>query len=336
MTGFKIGTAHASKGSKSYGTINVSKTASGSEISIPVLVVKGVEEGPILCVDSAHHGNEVVGSIAIAELGRMIDPNKMKGTFIGVPIVNVPAFEDQTRLTNRFDHLNLNRVYPGREDGSMTERISFTYFNEVILKCNYLISFHSSEYGSYVILPSATMRPKEDEIAPEIENKCEEMARVFGVELISTGIPHRGYLILEAAKKGIPGIMPEIGGLANWHGNYDAIINVAIRGVKNIMKNLGMIEGIPELPKKQRIVRTTEAITSKYGGFWMPKVKMGDEVDANEVLGTISHPITGEVLEQIRSSSNGIVTYCRAWPVVNFRGYSFVCCIAKIIKTLKN
>ena len=126
----EIGTASAAPGEKSYGRLNVAKTMARFDVFIPVIIINGVEEGPTFIVSGAVHGDEILGSIAILKVAQNLDPAKLKGTFIGVPVTNVAAFEMLDRATF-WDGKILNRVTPNK-DGTITEQLRYAFHNEIV------------------------------------------------------------------------------------------------------------------------------------------------------------------------------------------------------------
>ena len=143
MSEITAGDVSVKPGSKARGFLKVANRISGEPIGIPFFVVHGLEKGPVLCVDGGVHGDEYEGPEAVMNLGRSLEAGKLKGTMIGVPVVNVLAFESETRA-NPFDHerLNMNRVFPGNPNGWITERIAHAYFTETVRKSNYYIDLH--------------------------------------------------------------------------------------------------------------------------------------------------------------------------------------------------
>lgn len=137
-----IGDIAAEPGTKGLGLVEVAERSDGSKTSIPVMIVNGKNDGPVLCVAAGIHGDEYVGMAAIKEIARTLDPNEVNGAFIGVPVVNVQAFVASSR-TNPFDGLNLNRVFPGKKDGFISEMIAYTFMEEIVSKADYYIDLHT-------------------------------------------------------------------------------------------------------------------------------------------------------------------------------------------------
>jgi len=212
MKKIKIGDVVAEPGTKSRGFLKVANSPCGSAIGIPLIVINGLGDGPILCVDSCAHGDEVEGAEAIIKLQKTIDPKKLNGAFIGVPIVNVLAFEGSDRM-NPLEHerTDMNRIFPGRDGRYLSEKIVYVHFSEIICKSNYYISFHGGGMTEY-IEPMVYYQTAVSSISDEVAKKSFEMAKAFGVKVLFRGHDFTGLSVYEAAKKGIPGILPEAGG----------------------------------------------------------------------------------------------------------------------------
>src|ERR1700693_3145863 len=133
-----VGTATAAPGQKAYGTIEV-PAGSDPALSIPVVVAHGAHPGPVLALVSGAHGTEYASIIALERVIARLDPAALSGTVIVVPLVNVPSFEKKVPHVNPVDNKSMNRFYPGRLDGTQTERALFLMTKEVVDRCNYLI-----------------------------------------------------------------------------------------------------------------------------------------------------------------------------------------------------
>ncbi|MFL7047739.1 succinylglutamate desuccinylase/aspartoacylase family protein, partial [Vibrio cyclitrophicus] len=112
-----------------------------SPLSIPIEIIHGRQAGPTLMVNAAIHGDELNGVEIARQLTNAIEPNKLKGTLIVVPIVNVFGFIHKSRYLP--DRRDLNRCFPGSEKGSLTSRIAYTFFENVAKHCDYILDLHT-------------------------------------------------------------------------------------------------------------------------------------------------------------------------------------------------
>ncbi len=133
---FLVGTASAAPGQKAYGAIEV-PTGVDAGTRIAVAVVHGAKPGPVLAVVSGAHGTEYASIVAVSKLIQTLDPGEISGTVILVPLVNVASFEQKVPHVNPVDGKSMNRFYPGKADGTQTERASFLITREVVEQCDY-------------------------------------------------------------------------------------------------------------------------------------------------------------------------------------------------------
>jgi uncharacterized protein len=141
---FTVGTATAARGQKAFGAIQVPAGIDPS-LAIPVAVVHGAKPGPVLAIVSGAHGTEYASIIAVERLIQQIDASAVSGTVILVPLVNVPSFEQKTAHVNPVDGKSMNRFYPGRMDGTQTERASFLITKQVVEPADHLIDLHGGD-----------------------------------------------------------------------------------------------------------------------------------------------------------------------------------------------
>ena len=141
---FRVGTASANPGDISFGVIEVGKLADSSTVDIPVILVNGSKLGSTLYLGAAVHGNEITGVEAIRRIIVKLDPKKVSGKIIAVPFQSSLAFRSMSRVTpNDFSPDNLDALFPGTPDGSLTERMAFLLMNEAISKADYVLDLHT-------------------------------------------------------------------------------------------------------------------------------------------------------------------------------------------------
>ena len=140
---FTVGSATAGRGQKATGYIAV-PTGVDAAASIPVIVVNGARPGPVLALVAGSHGTEYASILALQKLAQAADPAELSGTLIILPLINVPSFAQKVSHLNPVDGKNMNRFYPGRPDGTQTERVSWAIAKQVVEKCDYLIDLHAA------------------------------------------------------------------------------------------------------------------------------------------------------------------------------------------------
>jgi len=309
----EIGGFEVKGGEKRSLGLRVSIEADGTPLEIPVLAAAGRGEGPIICVDACHHGDEYEGAEAVLRLWEGLDPGELNGAFLGVPVVNPPAFLAGTRGNLRdFDtgHLDANRVYPGR-DGCITERLVKAYFEGIVKKSDRVISFHGGG-NRWLVGPIAIYQPEGSKTHAESLS----MAKAFGVRLLCpTPAGLEGTLLHATAEEGIPAIAAEIGGHCDRYSNRGSYVGVGVEGVRNVMRRLGILEGPAR--ETDHVFLEARYIHCANGGLFSPKAKVGDRVEEGDELGLIENPWTGEVIESIRAPFGGIVWLVTCYPLAN-------------------
>jgi len=336
MSDFTIGNVTVKPGGKARGFLNVTNRISGEPIGVPFFVIHGVEHGPVLCVDGCIHGDEYEGSEAVMNLGRQIDAGKLKGTLIGVPVVNVLAFEAETRA-NPFDHerLNMNRIFPGNPNGWITERIANAYFTGIVRKSNYYIDFHGGGATEF-LCPLVQYQPSGAFGRKETGEESEKMAKAFGVDVVwrcNDGGDFAGDVILEAERVGIPAICAELGAKCDRYLHRRLYVDTCIRGVTNVMRHLNMVEGSPELPAVQWEV-TAHTQHSEKSGLWIPDVMAGQFVKKGDLIGRVVDPFYGDELDAVKARVEGMVVMI--WTVPIIRAGEWLCFIGEVLSKIEN
>src|SRR5215813_14871924 len=141
---FSVGTAVATPGKKGIGYLEVPAGVDAAT-KLPVVVINGAKPGPVLALVSGAHGTEYVSIVALEKLINLRDPAEVSGTVILLPLVNVPSFEQKVPHVNPIDNKSMNRFYPGKADGTQTERVSLLITTQVIDRCDYLIDYHGGD-----------------------------------------------------------------------------------------------------------------------------------------------------------------------------------------------
>src|SRR5690349_5450656 len=240
---FTVGTAIAARGQKVTGTIEVPPSADPG-LSIPVAVIHGTKPGPVLALVAGSHGTEYTSIIALEKLIAMLNPAEISGTVIIVPLINIQSFEQKVPHVNPVDKKSMNRFYPGRMDGSQTERASYLITKQVVEQCDHLIDLHGGDLDESLRPYSywtKTGNEKQDQIS-------RDMVLAFGLDtiIISADRPKdpqaSRYLENTASTRGKPSITAEAG----YAGTVETDdLNVLINGCLNVMRYLKLITGWP-------------------------------------------------------------------------------------------
>ena len=308
---FRVGTAVAPRGQVGRGAIEVPAGVDAA-LSIPVFLVNGAKPGPVLAIVSGAHGTEYASIIAVERLIQRLDPKAIAGTVILVPLVNVPSFEQKIAHVNPTDAKSMNRFYPGKMDGTQTERASFLITREVVDKSDHLIDLHGGDLDESLRPYSywtKTGNEKQDAIS-------REMLLAFGLDtiIISADRPKdpaaSRYLENTASTRGKPSITAEAGHA----GTVDADdVRALVEGSLSVMRYLKMMDGPPTNVDSPVWIERIAGITSEVTGIFYPAVKRGTYVQKGMTVGTITDYL-GRTLVDAKAPESGVVLFIRAVP----------------------
>jgi len=267
----QVGTAVAKKGERAFGKIKVGELSNRLEVFVPVLILNGKKEGPVLWMNGAVHGDELNGLVAMRKVVLELKPDELKGTIVCTPISNPMGFQGRNKL-NPIDSLDLDQQFPGSAKGSFTERVAYELFKEIKGKANYLISFHT--IGTlYTAKPYIVFKTIPN-VRPGINEEIQKLALNFGIYAncnvdIATAAgenpgPLNASIDVQAAMNGIPCFMAEIGSGGRFQNDA---IEVAVTGIYNTLKTCGMIPGEPKRPEKQIIITSRKHLRCQSGGM---------------------------------------------------------------------
>lgn len=253
-------------------TLTVTESSGGMAVRTPLHVKRASEPGPVVFVTAALHGDEINGTGAIRTLIQDQTFRLTRGTVILVPVLNMLSFERHSRYLP--DRRDLNRSFPGTKSGSLASRIARTIFDEIVSRCDYGIDLHTA----------AVRRTNYPNVRGDMTDpKVKRLAESFGAEIIANGKGPQGALRREACRAGCPTIIMEGGEV--WKVE-PAIVESSLRGVKNVLRELDMLEGKKQRAGFQVIIATTQWIRAESGGFLQFHVKPGDIVSKNQPLAT--------------------------------------------------
>ena len=299
------------RGSKRVDYLDVTTLTGGDTLRLAVIVARGARPGPTIAVLGGVHGDEYEGPHAVRGVFDSIDPSDMSGAFIGVPQTNVPAFAAGTR-TSPIDGINLARIFPGSKSGTPTERIAHYVAKRIIGGADFLIDLHSS--GTRSSMPTLVgYDAREGEVGP----KSREAAFTFGAPVV-WGHPEvsPGRSVSYAAERGIPWLYTESPGGGWLHPDTAALY---ARGVANVMKHLGILPGAIEKEEPTHHLHGSgdvdESLSTNAAGYLVSEVKILDRVHKGHLLGRV-FGLAGELADEVRADSDGVVVYMRMTPSV--------------------
>jgi predicted deacylase len=296
----------------------VSETVSAKPAHLPVTIVRGRKPGPTLFVTGAVHGDEINGVAVVRRLLDALEPDSLRGTLIGVPVVNQFGFASQERYTP--DRRDLNRFFPGDMEGSMASRIAARLFKEVVMISDAGIDLHTAAQGQSNL---CHVRGNVDD--PVIR----DMMRSFGTPIALHGEGPRGSLRRAATDAGVPTIIFEAGEPSRFQHHA---VEIGFNGVLRVMRSLGMTTKRTTPSDLQIIVRKSEWLRTDHGGLLDLDVEPGDLVRARQRVATIHDPF-GQHVDEVSVPHGGVVISTATVPLCH-PGYAIVH-VGHLHKTMK-
>ncbi len=277
----------------------VSQSYSGVPLRIAVNVWRAERPGPTVCLTAAVHGDELNGTGIVRELILRPPFSLSSGSLVLIPVVNMFGFERHARYLP--DRRDLNRCFPGAPAGSLSRRFAHTIFDEVICKCDVGIDFHTA----------AVRRTNFPNIRADLDNpQVARIAEAFGCEVIVNSRGPKGSLRRAACETGHPTVILEAGEVCKIE---PAVVECGVRGVRNVLIELGMVDGIRSMPVYQARVEKTHWIRAECGGLLQFHVAPGDVVERAQPIATNSD-LFGREQNMIRSPDDGIILGMSTMP----------------------
>jgi predicted deacylase len=281
----------------------VAELPTGTWLSVPVEVVCGVERGPSIWLSATIHGEELNGLEIIHRVLKKIDPQQLRGVVIAAPVLNVLGFMTQARMLP--DGSDLNRSFPGSEDGSLAERLAHWFMTNVVAQCSFGIDLHSG----------ANNRINPPQIRADLNDpETRRMAEAFAAPILMNTEASEGSLREAAVKAGKRALLFEGGEPLRF--NADAL-RAGTRGVLRVLHALGMRRKRPKLPHKPPVEVSSDAtwVKAPRCGILRLQVKVRSEVRENQELGGVADVLGGNS-EKILAPYDGVVIGASLNPLV--------------------
>ena len=311
---FAIGSVSAARGTKASGVLTVPAGVDQATF-IPITIVHGATAGPVLALVAGVHGSEYSPILSLQQVLPRLDPREISGTIILVHVANVPAFLGRTIYTGPVDGKNLNRSYPGKADGTISERIAYRITNDIITRADYVVDIHSGDANE-------DLRPWTGYYArhgtPDVIARSREMAIAFGFDHIvllpqtPTTPAEAIYTGATAVALGKPSFDVECGGLGAV--DPDAFGRIS-GGVMSLLRHLHMLPGAPAPAAAPIVVATRSNVASDVDGIFYRQVRAGDQIEAGAAIGYITD-FFGNRVADLRAPKGGVVLSVLGTPPV--------------------
>lgn len=274
----------------------------GGKFRLPAAVLHGEQPGRTMLITAGVHSGEYVGIQAAIELSQKLKIEKVTGTVIIVKVMNRTAFEKRGGSLGYADQKDLNRVFPGKEDGTETERLAWTAAKELLPAADYYIDLHSGDDYEQ-LTPYVYYAGRADR---EVSAMSRRMAEQVDVPYMVKSDVASGGAYNYAASQGIPSILIERGGMGGWNSEE---VRSTRRDVRNILCHLGMYQG----QKDYRTYYPLEVTDVCYqdasqDGLWYPCRKPGDMIHRGEKLGEV-RDYQGNIKEISIAEFGGVILY---------------------------
>lgn len=295
-----VGPLAATVGSRLAGMVPVD-LGDGRTVELPIVVIHGAMSGPRVAVTAGIHGAEYVSIAALREVAMDLDPARVRGSLVAVLTANPAAFAARAIYVNPMDHTNLNRVFPGKADGSPTERLARWITDHVIAGSDAFVDMHCGDMNEALV----SFTGIEETGDADVDSLTRHLADAYGLRYLLIG-PSPGTTTTAAASLGISAVLAEVGGQGRWP-TQDVALHAA--GFRRLLHAAGLIEEAPETPRHDTELLRTEAwMRATSTGYWHPAVVVGTRVTTGTVVGEVRDAFGG-VLEQAIAPLDGVVIF---------------------------
>jgi len=302
----KVGNIEAGPGKIAKGPLGHVEVADGSKAEVPLIIVNGAEDGPILTVVAAVHGNEICAVGALLDVIKKTDPAQLRGALIGIPGANPLAI----RVGTRYSYIecgNLGAWDTGplnQESDNITRRLAYIV-SHALEKADYVLDMHSNPFPAIPYVGTAVQLCPNENVKKEVK----KIAEAYGVTIINHDKDKVASIRDLYCYRGVPALTPElVGGIFMW----ESITQVGTRGIMNIMKAVGMIDG--QIEKQEAKIVTGDLVGcgrlyAQRGGYMYAKKEPGDLIKKGETVFDIVNAY-GDVVQEVKMPVNG---YCWAF-----------------------
>jgi len=284
---------NAPKGKITRYWLNIVTDGMGVPIHIPIIVARGMKNGKTLGLTAAVHGNELNGIPVIQRIFKEINVQELKGSIVGVPVINVPAL---LRKKRRFiDGTDLNHIMPGKPDGTVSEVYAWRIVNRIIKEFDLLIDLHTASTG----------RVNSYYIRADMEDKTvQKMALLQNAQIIVHNPPSDRTLRGTAGEMGIPAITLEVGNPSTFQ---KGLIRDSLTGMHNLLGHFGMLDcEVEEIDEETILCKKSYWIYTDRGGIMTVHPQVTDLVKEGEVIATMRN-IFGDIVKEYHAPEDGVV-----------------------------
>lgn len=271
----------------------------GTPVDMPVTVIQGSRPGPNVLITGGVHGGEYPCIETAIQLARELTPKNVKGNVVVIHPVNTAAFLSRMQYYGPYDGKNLNRVFPGKAKGTVSERIAYTV-NLLQQEADFYIDLHGGDIHESLV--PFVIYSKNG--GPELSEKSRMASSLVGFPYV-VGSTSEGGSISGAARSGTPGFLAELGQCGRW--SPEEVVEYK-EGIYNVLKHLGTIDGSPEEHSDVIHLEKMAVVKAADEGCWYPSVKLNETVKQGDKLGEI-RDFFGNTLSEYTAEEGGVILY---------------------------
>jgi predicted deacylase len=301
---FEIGGVTVAAGERQTVNLEVSTLANATRMNLPVHVVHGTGDGPVMFLSGVVHGDEILGLEIVRRVLARDELSTILGTLLAVPIVNAFGFLNHSRYMP--DRRDLNRSFPGSDQGSLSSLLADLFFREVVKRSHYGIDLHTAALHR-TNLPQVRISPGHAELA--------RLAEAFAPPVILTSKLREGSLRQCAQDEGVHVLLYEGGEALRFD---ETAIEAGVKGVLRVMKAIGLISAAPAVSAHAKVTHSSSSawVRAPEGGILHSVRQVGDKVGLKEPIAIITDPL-GTVTVPVFAEDDGIIIGRTNLPIVN-------------------
>jgi predicted deacylase len=278
----------------------------------PAYEARGSSDGPHVALIGGIHGFEYSSIAAVTRVRNELDTSELAGSITAVPVVSMESFRQRSPFVVPADGKNLNRSFPGSYDGTYTDVLARSIFEQIIEPADVLLDLHGGDMVE-------ALEPFAIYDASPHEDRSHAIALAFGLpyvvrqEVDASGLG--GKTTTAAAGAGIPAVIAEAGGCGQLDQSATSLL---VEGVRNVLRRLEMLPGAPA-PPRSRFVGRFIWLRASQDAWWQPVVAAGEEVAEGQLVGTM-RTLYGDVIEELHAPRDGVVLFLTTSPAVSVDG----------------
>lgn len=302
-------------GTRATGEFTFAGDAGLAKYRWPYIAISGRSVGSTFLITAGIHAAEYTGVEAAIRLGRGIDPADVRGTILVIPLLNRPGFYERSIYVNPEDNDNLNRLFPGKADGTWGERFAHRLLTEIVTRCDHAIDLHAGDLIEDLI-PFVIYRQTGDDA---LDERIERMAGAYGAAWAVKSAPtgeRPGSLYAVASLNGVAAMLAESGGRGLL---IEADVARHVVGVTNILRAVGVLAGTPDRVTPPTVVESFDWLRAPAEGIFHPRVEVGQMVRTGDVVGELTD-LVGEPLATMRAQTTGVLLFIVTSPAIKKDG----------------